>query len=234
MSRAIKKGEKSVNRSISSTKERTQEVTDVIRENNITGKGIFGKDFDKLLKRAGVKKEVFALGRKARPIINEGIEETAKALIQARPDLVVPITMASKSSQRYISAPTQYQKTGGVKKLIGRTIIDTIKEGPEIMGSGIQTSRSMPTTMKITGGVIAPKQHMTDIEKSRTSMNQIRYFDNMPPNIAYAEGNIKTAYRSRKRKSHPVPDSDDDDGGFYGGSFTTTGSKLIGGSFRIR
>jgi len=86
----------------------------------MAGEGIFGKKFDKLLKKGGVKKIAYQVGDVAKPLvkkaINEGLTMGSEALAAYAPELapVLPIATSKLSglANDYLDHPGKYQGSG--------------------------------------------------------------------------------------------------------------------------
>jgi hypothetical protein len=89
------------------------------------GTGIFGKKFDKALKKAGIKKVAYQVGDVAKPMVkkalNEAIDTGAEALTTYAPELapVMPIltSQAKKHTGKFLDKPSAYTGEGfsGIK-----------------------------------------------------------------------------------------------------------------------
>ena len=98
-------------------------------EISMQGQGIFGKDFDKLLKKAGIKDIAYKVGDKLKPkakaAITAGLTAGATALGTVAPELIpfLPAGVAATSTlaHDYLDRPGFYQKAvrkgmqGGIK-----------------------------------------------------------------------------------------------------------------------
>lgn len=109
------------------------------------GKGIFGKTFDKGLKKLGVKKSVFSAAKKIKPGVNAVIDNYSDALIRTHPELAPAVLLAKHATKAYIDTPTKYQKKDGLKQLAKKSLKDTydevndpIETFKKITGSGIR------------------------------------------------------------------------------------------------
>jgi len=97
----------------------------------VAGQGIFGKKFDKLLKKAGIKKAAYRIGDQIKPgvkgLITAGIASGAASLGAAQPELLPFIVPGAASLQSlamdYIENPEAYQsgiRTRGARSLAGK------------------------------------------------------------------------------------------------------------------
>ena len=90
---------------------------------DIAGQGIFGKKFDKFLKKAGIKKAVYDVGDVLKPYakgaITAGLATGATALGGIAPELIpfLPAGVAGLSSMAhdYLDNPSKYQGKSGIK-----------------------------------------------------------------------------------------------------------------------
>jgi len=82
-------------------------------EIEINGEGIFGKAFDKGLKKLGIKKAVYKAGDKVKPIVKQVIDKGAKALEVAVPQLKPAISPLAGLTKDYLDRPGYYQKKKG-------------------------------------------------------------------------------------------------------------------------
>ena len=86
----------------------------------MAGQGIFGKKFDKMLKKAGIKKEAYKIGDIVKPHLQKAIHAGAAAgtaaLGTVAPELVPFVApLASKvasTASDYLDRPSYYQKSG--------------------------------------------------------------------------------------------------------------------------
>jgi hypothetical protein len=127
---ALSQQELEANRDLSP--EAHTELKEANPEISMQGQGIFGKDFDKLLKKAGVKELAYKLGDefkpKAKTAITAGLTAGATALGTVAPELIpfLPAGVAGISTlaHDYLDRPGYYQKAvrkgmqGGVRGLI--------------------------------------------------------------------------------------------------------------------
>lgn len=77
------------------------------------GKGIFGKKFDRAVKKAigkSATKAIYKGLETTRPLVNKAIDIGAKALITAQPELAPAIMAGSEIAKGYIAKPTEYQE----------------------------------------------------------------------------------------------------------------------------
>lgn len=113
-----------------------------------SGAGIFGKSFDKALKKVGVKKQVFSAAKTVQPVIKMAGNEGAKALVKAGlPQFAAPLVVATAAADNYTKHPTQYQSKKGLKRLATDTAKDSLADVAKIglqaaMGKGFSVQGS--------------------------------------------------------------------------------------------
>jgi len=108
----------------------------------MTGEGIFGKQFDRFVKKTIGKKAAKAvysgLDKFAKPLVNKGLDAAAMAAMAYAPGAAPAIMAAKRVAKGYIDKPTQYQEDPA--KMIMKDA-DLAKVGMEIakgqMGQGI-------------------------------------------------------------------------------------------------
>ena len=82
-----------------------------LNEKEIHGTGLFGRKFDKLLKKGGVKKLVYKVGDAVKPAVNELLDQGITALASNPSTMALaPIAMVGKD---YINDPNKYQGVKG-------------------------------------------------------------------------------------------------------------------------
>ena len=89
---------------------------EVSANKDIEGCGIFGKKFDKTLKKAGIKKAVYAIGSAAKPLVQQGIQAAEQMAIAYG----VPPSIASKigdTATQYVDDPKSLQGKKGLQEL---------------------------------------------------------------------------------------------------------------------
>jgi len=82
-------------------------------EIEMNGEGIFGKAFDKVLKKVGIKKAVYKAGDKIKPIVKQAVDKGASALSMYAPALRAGINPLADLTKDYLDRPTYYQKNKG-------------------------------------------------------------------------------------------------------------------------
>lgn len=89
----------------------------------MAGEGIFGKKFDRFLKKLGVKKQAYAIGEQLKPLVKAGLttglSAGATALGAIQPELIpfLPAGVAGLSAMGYdyLDNPDKYQGKSGIK-----------------------------------------------------------------------------------------------------------------------
>lgn len=106
----------------------------------IAGQGIFGKKFDKMLKKAGIKKLAYKVGDELKPavkgLITSGLAAGTAGLSAYAPALapvLAPMAgMAGSMASDYLDNPSKYQKSGvkgqTAKDLITKTAMSMANE----------------------------------------------------------------------------------------------------------
>lgn len=87
---------------------------EIAANKEIEGEGIFGKKFDKLLKKGGIKKGVFAAAAALKPAVKELIKEGVK---QAPPKYQPAAKAAAAMATKYLEDPEKYQSVKGSLEL---------------------------------------------------------------------------------------------------------------------
>ena len=104
-------------------------------QQDMTGEGIFGKKFDRKLKKAGIKKAVFAMGEVAKPLVKQTLSTAVSAL--ASNPYTAGLAPAGKylesMTNSYMDNPTEYQKKGGFGKLAKETAVNALTSGSGIL-----------------------------------------------------------------------------------------------------
>ena len=86
-------------------------------EIEMNGEGIFGKAFDKVLKKVGIKKAVYKAGDKVKPIVKRAIDKGAKALSTYAPALRPAINPLADLTKDYLDRPGYNQNNKGKNAL---------------------------------------------------------------------------------------------------------------------
>lgn len=117
----------------------------------LVGEGIFGKKFDRGLKKAGIKKGVFTTARILKPAVNAGMDFGVNALTQAamaNPMLApaVPAAIYAKNmTSNYMDTPTKYQSSKGAKSLAKKSAVDSMKDVTKFaLKQGVQAYNAPP------------------------------------------------------------------------------------------
>lgn len=121
-----------------------------IPQDYMEGSGIFGKKFDKKLKKLGIKKAVFKGAKALQPMVDELLDQGVETL-KSNPITApyVPVALAVKNGvQRYIESPTQYQSKAGLKSLAKKSVVDTYKDlTSEEPTTGGRINKYLPTKL---------------------------------------------------------------------------------------
>lgn len=88
----------------------------------VEGEGIFGKKFDKALKKAGVKKIAYKMGAVVKPLVDEAIDKGAMAATIFAPQLAPAIEAAQATAKQYLDKPQSLQGKKGVAELKKRAL----------------------------------------------------------------------------------------------------------------
>jgi len=112
------------------TKNKGHQLALSSEEITANGEGIFGKKFDKVLKKAGVKKALYKAGDKLKPVAKDVIRTGASALALTNPGLAPLIAPATALATDYLDRPTYYQKKKGrnLKRAGINALTDVVKE----------------------------------------------------------------------------------------------------------
>jgi hypothetical protein len=89
---------------------------------SVEGMGIFGKKFDKALKKAGVKKVAYKMGAIVKPLVDEAIDKGAMAATMFAPQLAPAIEAAQATAKQYLDKPQSLQGKKGVAELKKRAL----------------------------------------------------------------------------------------------------------------
>jgi len=87
---------------------------DDLVQGEMVGKGIFGKKFDRFVKKTIGKKATkslyHVLDKEVKPLVNKGLDMGVSALGTAQPELIPALELGKKALKGYIDKPTAYQK----------------------------------------------------------------------------------------------------------------------------
>ena len=123
----------------------------------IMGQGIFGRKFDKGLKKVGIKKRVFKAALSLKPRINSAMEDGVQSLIKAsstHPELapLIPVAIYGKNmASNYMEKPSSYQSNKGARVLARKSARDSMKEF-----SSYNESQGMASAPPMSGGKLDP------------------------------------------------------------------------------
>lgn len=79
-----------------------------LQHNMVSGSGIFGKKFDSLLQKSGVKKLAYAVGDAFKPAVKAAIDMGAATAMTEAPFLSPAIMSASSLAKNYLDKPSDY------------------------------------------------------------------------------------------------------------------------------
>ena len=81
---------------------------------SLNGSGIFGKKFDRFVKKTIGKKATkslyHVLDKEVKPLVNKGLDMGVDILGTAQPELIPALEIGKKMAKGYIDKPTAYQK----------------------------------------------------------------------------------------------------------------------------
>ena len=158
--------------------------TEIDANRSVEGSGIFGKKFDKALKKGGVKKFVYKAASALKPLAMEMIDKGAEAASMFAPELAPAIMAAQSTAKQYLDKPSSLQGKKGVKELKRRALeagaeaaaplaaeygID-VKEMKAMLESGSEVPMSR-TEMRAKGedAVLGKLQQMVDARRTRSA-----------------------------------------------------------------
>lgn len=150
----------------------------------VEGSGIFGKKFDKALKKAGVKKFAYKAASALKPLAMELVDKGAEAASMFAPELAPAIAMAQSTAKQYLDKPSSLQGKKGIKELKRRALeagaeaaaplaaeygID-VNEMRSMLESGSEVPMSR-TEMRAKGedAVLGKLQQMVDARRTRSA-----------------------------------------------------------------
>lgn len=89
---------------------------------SVEGSGIFGKKFDKALKKAGIKKAVYQMGSIAKPLVQQALDQGMEVVSQMAPELAPALSKAKMTAEQYLNDPKSLQGKKGIKELKKRAM----------------------------------------------------------------------------------------------------------------
>lgn len=89
---------------------------------SVEGSGIFGKKFDKALKKAGIKKAVYQMGSIAKPLVQQALDQGMSVVSQMAPELAPALSKAKMTAEQYLNDPKSLQGKKGIKELKKRAM----------------------------------------------------------------------------------------------------------------
>lgn len=88
--------------------------SDDLASESLNGSGIFGKKFDRFVKKTIGKKATkslyHVLDKEVKPLVNKGLDMGVDILGTAQPELIPALEIGKKMAKGYIDKPTAYQK----------------------------------------------------------------------------------------------------------------------------
>jgi len=162
--------------------------TEIDANKMVEGSGIFGKKFDKALKKGGVKKFVYKAASALKPLAMEMIDKGAEAASMFAPELAPAIMTAQSTAKQYLDKPSSLQGKKGIKELKRRALeagaeaaaplaaeygID-VKEMRAMLESGSEVPMSR-AEMRAKGedAVLGKLQQMVDARRTRSAPTPI-------------------------------------------------------------
>lgn len=95
---------------------------EIMANRSVEGSGIFGKKFDKALKKGGVKKFVYKAASAVKPLAMELIDKGAEAASMMAPELAPAIMAAQSTAKQYLDKPSSLQGKKGLAELKRRAL----------------------------------------------------------------------------------------------------------------
>lgn len=115
---------------------------EIAANRSVEGSGIFGKKFDKVLKKAGIKKAVYQMGAIAKPLVQEAMNQGMAAVSQFAPELAPVLSKVKMTADQYLNDPKSLQGKKGVKELKRRAMeVATEAAGPMAAEYGIDVNQ---------------------------------------------------------------------------------------------
>jgi len=158
--------------------------TEIDANKMVEGSGIFGKKFDKGLKKAGVKKFVYKAASALKPLAMEMIDKGAEAASMFAPELAPAIMTAQSTAKQYLDKPSSLQGKKGVKELKRRALEEGAKAAAPLaaeygidineMRAMLESGSEVPmsrTEMRAKGedAVLGKLQQMVDARRTRSA-----------------------------------------------------------------
>ena len=118
----------------------------------IGGEGIFGKKFDRLLKKAGIKKAVFQIAEAAKPVVKQAMKQ---GLAMVPPQYQPVAGAAEAMASAYMDSPTKYQSKKGAAKLAQIGAVGGAKSAATMGLKSLKTGKAAPSPSpaKTVGGM---------------------------------------------------------------------------------
>jgi hypothetical protein len=83
-------------------------INDPNKYQGVKGKGVFGKKADRLMKKAGIKKAMYKIGDKIKPVVQEEIKRVANKMANGNERMQVYADLAADIANDYIDNPKEY------------------------------------------------------------------------------------------------------------------------------
>jgi hypothetical protein len=164
----------------------------------IGGAGIFGKKFDRLLKKGGVKKSVFEIAKAANPVVKEAMK---KGLEMVPPKYRPAADAAVAMTTAYMDSPSKYQSKKGASKLaqigavsgaesLAKDTLESMEgsglyasRGRGMGGSGLYASRGMGVGAR--GSLMSVSNHtLPPAMQSQNASANFHFSTQLPPAMA--------------------------------------------------
>ena len=170
----------------------------------VEGEGIFGKKFDKVLKKAGIKKAAYAVGNVLKPLAQEALGAAEAAAMAYG----VPPSIASKigaTANQYLEDPKSLQGKKGLKELAKRGL----SVGSELAEMGAEYAGVDPSQIADVKASIKEAKEMRKMAKSvPTSGKEMKSMARGRAEGAML-GKLQEMVDARRSASAPMPVSTD-------------------------
>jgi len=170
----------------------------------VEGEGIFGKKFDKVLKKAGIKKAAYAVGNVLKPLAQEALGAAEAAAMAYG----VPPSIASKigaTANQYLDDPKSLQGKKGLKELGKRGL----SVGSELAEMGAEYAGVDPSQIADVKASIKEAKEMRKMAKDvPTSKKEMKSMARGKAETAML-GKLQEMVDARRSASVPMPVSTD-------------------------
>lgn len=163
----------------------------------VEGEGIFGKKFDRLLKKAGIKKAAFGAAEALKPAVKQALKEGVK---MAPPKYRAAAEAAATMAEKYMEDPEKYQSAKGASQLLKtgakaggeKFVKDTLKEQMKGM-KGMKKPSSAPVSGKGMRGMgVGARGSLLNVHnsvlppalQSQNSSANFNMWTQLPPHLA--------------------------------------------------